>query len=132
MERQDVIQLSALGLLIWIIGTIYYAFVGPKVLETTGIRYWTSFTLSPILSAGLCIVIMRRRRIAPVHWATAMLLLAIPGMIGEATVLANMRTFMPMLHAKSAGRYGALLFATYSFALGIAEVVTLRAARQAA
>jgi Family of unknown function (DUF5367) len=132
MEKRDIVQLTTAGLLIWIIGTVYYAYVGPKVLETTGIRYWTSFTLSPILSAWLCIVIMRRRRIAPVHWATAMLLLAIPGMIGEAIVLANMRTFMPMLHAESAGRYGALLFATYAFVLGIAEVVTLRAARQAA
>jgi len=130
MEKRHILPLSALGLFIWISGTVYYAYIGPKVLETTGIRYWTSFALSPILSAWLCIVIMRRRRIAPVNWVTAMLLLAIPGMIGEAAVLANMTTFMPMLHAESAGRYGALLFATYAFVLGIAEVVTLRAARQ--
>jgi Family of unknown function (DUF5367) len=132
MEKRDIIQLTAAGLLIWFIGTIYYAYVGPNVLETSGIRYWTSFALSPILSAWLCIVIMRRSRIAPANWVTAMLLLAIPGMIGEAVVLANMTTFMPRLHAESAGRYGALLFATYAFVLGIAAVVTLRAARQAA
>jgi hypothetical protein len=56
-----------------------------------------------------------------------MLLLAIPGMIGEAIVLSNLATFMPKLHATSGGRYGAFLFITYALVLGMAEVVTLRA-----
>jgi hypothetical protein len=56
-----------------------------------------------------------------------MLLLAIPGMIGEAVVLSHLSTFMPRIHASSGGRYGAFLFATYALVLGIAEVVTLRA-----
>jgi hypothetical protein len=56
-----------------------------------------------------------------------MLLVAIPGMIGEAVVLSNLETFMPKLHVASGGRYGAFLFATYALVLGIAEVVTLRA-----
>jgi hypothetical protein len=56
-----------------------------------------------------------------------MLLLAIPGMIGEALVLANLPTFMPKLRAASGGRYGAFLFATYAVVLGVAEIVTLRA-----
>ena len=56
-----------------------------------------------------------------------MLLLAIPGMIGEALVLSNLSTFMPKLHATSGGRYGAFLFAMYALVLGMAEVVTLRA-----
>jgi hypothetical protein len=56
-----------------------------------------------------------------------MLLLAIPGMIGEAVVLSNLSVFMPRLHAASGGRYGAFLFATYAVVLSLAEVVTLRA-----
>jgi hypothetical protein len=56
-----------------------------------------------------------------------MLLLAIPGMIGEALVLSNLSTFMPKLQATSGGRYGAFLFATYALVLGMAEVVSLRA-----
>jgi len=56
-----------------------------------------------------------------------MLLLAIPGMIGEAIVLSHLGVFMPRLHAQSVGRYGAFLFATYGLALAIAEMVTLRA-----
>ena len=56
-----------------------------------------------------------------------MLLLAIPGMIGEAVVLSNLSTFMPKLHEASGGRYGAFLFAAYALVLGVAEVVTLRA-----
>jgi hypothetical protein len=56
-----------------------------------------------------------------------MLLLAIPGMIGESLVLSRFSTFMPHLQEIDAGRYGALLFATYAVVLAIAEVITLRA-----
>jgi len=58
-----------------------------------------------------------------------MLLLAIPGMIGEAVVLSNLSRFMPKLHAASGGKYGAFLFATYGLVLGVAEVITLKATR---
>lgn len=56
-----------------------------------------------------------------------MLLIAIPGMIGEAVVLTHLATFMPKLHITSGGKYGAFLFATYAVVLGLAEVVTLKA-----
>jgi hypothetical protein len=128
MKAQDVALLLVLGLMIWILGTVHYANQGPVILETTSVRYWTAFALSPIISAALCIVILRWRHIAAAHWTSAMLLLAIPGMIGEAVVLSHLSTFMPKLHATSGGRYGAFLFATYALVLGVAEVVTLRAA----
>jgi len=127
MKGHDVALLLALGLIIWIVGTIYYANRGPLILETTSLRYWGAFALSPIVSAVLCGAILRWRHIAPANWTSAMLLLAIPGMIGEALVLSNLSTFMPKLHATSGGRYGAFLFATYALVLGVAEVVTLRA-----
>jgi hypothetical protein len=129
VKSRDIVYLSVVGLAIWMIGTVYYAYAGSRVLETTSLRYWISFALSPIFSALLCIAIVRRRRIPSPKWAAAMLLLAIPGMIGEAVVLSNLTTFMPRLHAESGGRYGALLFATYAVVLGIAETVTLRATR---
>jgi len=56
------------------------------------------------------------------------LLLAIPGMIGEAVVLSHLSTFMPRIQEASGGRYGAFLFATYAVVLGILEIVTLNAA----
>jgi len=127
MKGLDAVILLVLGLIIWIVGTIYYANHGPAILETTSMHYWTAFALSPIVSAALCIAILRWRHIAPANWTSAMLLLAIPGMIGEAVVLSNLPTFMPKLHAASGGRYGAFLFATYALVLGVAEVVTLRA-----
>ena len=127
MRTQDIALLLVLGLAIWILGTIYYAYTGPAVLETTSRRYWVSFLISPIISGVICIAILRWRQIPPVDWAPAMLLLAIPGMIGEAVVLTNLTTFMPKLHATSGGRYGAFLFATYAVVLGLAEVVTLKA-----
>jgi len=127
MDAKESVLLSFLGLTIWILGTVYYAYVGPKVLETTALRYWASFAASPVLSAAICVAILRWRHVSPPNWATAMLLLAIPGMIGEAVVLSHLGTFMPKLHAASGGKYGAFLFATYAVVLGLAEVVTLRA-----
>ncbi len=128
MKGQDVIVLLALGLVIWVVGTFYYASRGSLILETTTLRYWIAFAVSPIFSAILCVLILRWRDIAPPNWAAAMLLLAIPGMIGEAVVLSQWATFMPKLQATSGGKYGAFLFATYAVVLGIAEFVTLRAA----
>lgn len=129
VKTLDVTFLLVIGLIIWIAGTVYYGYVGPLVLETTGKRYWISFILSPIFSAAICLAILRWRHIPPTGWASAMLLLAIPGMMGEAAVLSNLAAFMPRLHATSGGRYGAFLFATYGLVLGVAEIVTLRAAR---
>jgi len=127
MKRKDVVLLLALGLTIWIIGTLHYAFTGPAILETTLVRYRLGFVASPTISAILCIVILRWRHISAPNWASAMLLLALPGMIGEAIVLTHLETFMPRLHAVSGGKYGAFLFGTYAIVLGVAEVVTLRA-----
>lgn len=127
MKGLDVALLLALGSIIWILGTVHYARHGPAILETTSSRYWHEFVLSPVISAVLCIVILRWRHIPAAHWASAVLLLAIPGMIGEAIVLSNLSTFMPRLHEASGGRYGAFLFAAYALVLASAEVVTLRA-----
>ena len=129
MKTQEVVLLLVLGLAIWIMGTIYYAQNGPAFLESTRLRYWLAFVGSPILSAVLCLVILRALRIAAVDWASAMLLLAIPGMIGEAVVLSHLPTFMSKLRESSGGKYGAFLFMTYAVVLGVAEAVTLRAAR---
>ena len=75
----------------------------------------------------LCIAILRWRQVPLVSWAPAMLLLAIPGMVGDALILGFLASFMPRLNALSGGRFGALLFATYACVLGVAELVTLRA-----
>jgi hypothetical protein len=128
MKSADVFLLLGAGLFIWVVGTIYFANQGRLIFESTSARYWTAFTLTPIVSAAFCVAILRWRQIAPAHWTTAMLLLAIPGMMGEAVVLSRLSVFMPRLHAASGGRYGAFLFATYAVVLGAAEVITLRAA----
>ena len=127
MKIQDCMVLFVLGFMIWVLGSIYYAYRGPSVLETTSLRYWISFFISPLVSAIICIAILKLRRVPPPAWASGMLLLAIPGMVGEAVVLSHLSTFMPRLQASSGGRYGAFLFAAYALGLGIAEVVTLRA-----
>jgi len=129
MKRQDIALLLVLGFVIWLVGTIHYAYQGPNILETTRTRYWIAFVLSPIISGILCLGILRWLQIAPAHWTSAVLLLALPGMIGEVIVLSNLATFMPRLHPTSAGSYGAFLFAAYALVLAVAEVVTLRAAR---
>ena len=126
MKAKESALLFLIGLTIWILGTVYYGYRGARVLESTEFRYWVNFIISPIISAAICIAILRWRRVSPSNWATAMLLLAIPGMIGEAVVLSNLATFMPTIQATSGGRYGAYLFATYAVVLGLAEIVTLR------
>lgn len=128
MSFQNRIILLALGLLIWGVGSIYYAYRGHQVLETTALRYWVSFFVSPLVSAIAVVVVLKLLRIAPADWASAALLLAIPGMVGEAVVLSHLSTFMPRIQESSGGRYGAFLFATYAVVLGIAEFVTLKAA----
>jgi len=128
MSSQNRIILFALGLIIWTVGSIYYAYRGPQVLETTKLHYWVSFFVSPLLSAILVVVTLKLLRIAPSDWASATLLLAIPGMVGEAIVLSHLSTFMPRIQESSGGRYGAFLFATYALVLGIAEFVTLKVA----
>ena len=129
MKMQQCLLLLLLGLLIWILGTVYYAYAGHGLLETTAARYWLSFAVSPVISAALCLLIPRWRHIAPPNWAVAMLLLALPGMVGEAIVLTNLGTFMPKIQEASGSRYGAFLFVTYAVVLGIAEFATLHAAR---
>ena len=129
MKAHDVGFLLVIGLIIWIAGTMYYANYGRQILETTSTRYWFAFALSPVISALLCIAILGWRHVPPAHWTSAMLLLALPGMVGEAAALSRLSTFLPKLHATSGGRYGALLFATYAIVLGIAEAVTLYATR---
>jgi hypothetical protein len=126
MNWKDIVLLLVLGAAIWLGGTIYYVFRGPLILQTTPMRYWMAFALSPVLSAALCIAIVKWRHVPPSHWAAAVLLLAIPGMIGEAVVLTHLETFMPGLQPASGGRYAAFLFASYALALTIAETVTLR------
>jgi hypothetical protein len=129
MKTQNCMVLFGLGLLIWVLGTVYYAYRGRLFLETTSMRYWISFLISPLVSAILCIAILKLCQVPDREWVSGMLLLAIPGMIGEAVVLSHLSTFMPRIHASSGGRYGAFLFATYAVVLGIAEAVTLRASR---
>jgi Family of unknown function (DUF5367) len=127
MKTHDTLFLIVVGFMIWILGSVYYAYCGPSVLETTSARYWVSFSIAPFASAIICIAILQLRHVPPSAWASSMLLLAIPGMIGEAVVLSHLSTFMPRIQASSGGRYGAFLFATYALVLGVAEVVTLRA-----
>ena len=127
MKGPEIAFLLMLGLIIWVLGTIYYARHGTAILETTNAHYWGAFAFSPVISAVLCILVLRWRHIPAAHWTSAMLLLAVPGMIGEAVVLSNLSTFMPKLREASGGRYAAFLFATYALVLGLAEVVTLRA-----
>src|ERR1700733_7254576 len=129
MRRHDVVQLLLIGFTLWILGSIYYAYRGQRVLEGSRMHYWIAFFVSPIVTAVICVAILKMKNVPAPMWASAMLLLAIPGMVGEAVVLSHLSVFMPRIQASSGGRYGAFLFATYALVLGTAEVVTLRATR---
>jgi len=65
MSLHNRINLFALSLIIWIVGSIYYVYRGPQVLETTKLHYWVSFFVSPLFSAILVVIILKLLRIAP-------------------------------------------------------------------
>ncbi len=127
MRGREIGLLLGFGLVFWISGTLWYERSGPRVFETTAIRYWVNFVITPIVTSAVCILILRWRQIAASQWASATLLIAIPGMLGEAVLLSHFSVLMPRMQEASAGKYGAFLFATYALVLGIAEIVTLKA-----
>ena len=126
MKTQDIALFLVFGIVFWVAGTIWYEMRGPLVFETTGVRYWTNFVLTPLVTAGVCILMLRWRHVPNAEWASAALLIAIPGMIGEAVLLSRFSVLLPKMQAASAGKYGGFLFATYALVLGIAEVVSIR------
>ena len=126
MSSFDKFLLLVLGVAFWVGGTVLYHFRGHHVFESGDERYWISFVLTPVVTSTICILILRWRHTPPADWALAALLLALPGMFGEAVLLSNFASFMPRMRLESAGRYGAFLFATYGLFLTIAEIVTIR------
>jgi hypothetical protein len=117
------------GIAFWILGTVWYELRGPRVFESTSHRYWINFVITPLATTAICILIMTWRAVPAAAWGSAALLIAIPGMFGEAVSLSRFAAFMPRMRPESAGRYGAFLFATYAVFLTIAEVMSLRSAR---
>ncbi|MDE1177993.1 MAG: DUF5367 family protein [Edaphobacter sp.] len=125
MKRPDLVLLLAVGVAFWIIGTIYFSLRGRTILEGRPTVYRTAVLLTAALSSMLCIILFRFMNIPSASWATAMLLIALPGMFGEVIALTNPRIFLPRMQPASAGRYAALLFMTYAVALAIGEFVSL-------
>src|ERR1700728_2473975 len=87
MKGQDKLMLFVFGVLFWVLGTLYYRLRGHVVLEVSSLRYWSNFVLVPVASAAVCILILRALHIPAREWAAAMLLIALPGMFGEAALL---------------------------------------------
>jgi hypothetical protein len=125
MKLTDRLFLLGVGIAIWVLGTLWYRLRGTVLLETASLRYWINFILTPVASAVLCIAILKLRHVSAPNWAAAMLLIALPGMFGEALLLSNFGAFMPTLRLETSGRFGAMLFAAYAFVLAIGEAVTL-------
>ncbi len=127
MTSFDKLFFALFGVTFWVAGTIWYEFRGPHVFETSDLRYWINFIVTPILTAGICIVILKWRHVPGPDWASAALLIALPGMFGEAILLSRFSAFMPRMHPQTAGKYGAFLFASYALFLTIAEIISVRA-----
>jgi hypothetical protein len=125
MKMNDKLLFGLFGLTFWIVGTLAYEARGPQVFEASARRYWFNFAVTPVVTAAVCILILRWRKIPAAEWATAALLIALPGMFGEAALLSNFARFMPRMHPATAGRYGAFLFASYALFLTIAEIATI-------
>jgi hypothetical protein len=127
MKAQECLLLFAAGVVFWIGGTLWFQARGAPIFESTALRFWINFAVTPVATTAVCIGVLLWRRIPAHTWASAGLLLAIPGMVGEAILLSHFAQMMPRMQPVTAGRYGAFLFATYALFLAIAEAVTLRA-----
>jgi hypothetical protein len=127
VKSHDKLFFLLFGLVFWVVGTLWYEVRGQAVFESTSLRYWINFVLTPVVSSAICILLLRVRHVPSAEWAAASLLIAIPGMFGEAVILSRFALFMPRMHAEMGGKYGALLFASYGLLLTITEIVTLRA-----
>ena len=128
MKSRDIALLILFGSAFWFAGTLFYRVRGPMIFETTNLRYWINFLATPIVSSALCILLLNSLRIPDAQWAAASLLIALPGMAGEALILSRFTFFLPRMHEESGGNYGALLFASYALLLVIGEIVTMRVA----
>ncbi|HUO16980.1 MAG TPA: DUF5367 family protein [Verrucomicrobiae bacterium] len=127
MKPFDRMLLLGIGIVSWIGGTILYEFRGTHVFESGNQRYWINFVLTPIVTSAICMLILKWRHLPAADWGSAALLLALPGMFGEAALLSRFAEWMPRMRPETAGRYGAFLFATYALFLTIAEVVSFTA-----
>ena len=127
MKPQTTLSLILFGFVFWLAGTIFYRVRGPMVFESTSLRYWINFALTPVVCAAVCILLLNVLHLPAQQWPAAGLLIALPGMFGEALILSSFTTFMPRLHIGSGGRYGAFLFASYALFLTACEVVGLNA-----
>ena len=126
MKSRDAVVLLLFGFGFWFAGTLFYRARGPIVFEATALRRWINFVVTPAASAVVCLLLLRMLDLSPQRWAAAGLLIALPGMAGEAVMLSNFAVLMPRMHAASAGRFGALLFVSYGLFLAACEVATLR------
>ena len=127
MKAQSAVVLVIFGTAFWGLGTLWYQARGAAIFEATGLRYWVNFVATPVASALVCVAVLRWQRLPRADWGSAALLIAIPGMVGEAVLLSNFARWMPKMQGASAGRYGGFLFATYALVLTVAEVIALDA-----
>ena len=125
MKALDIAILLAFGFAIWILGTIYYASRGPLFSKpppsATGAPLHYRQSSQAFCASRSCVGGNPRCSLGLRH-----VLLALPGMIGEALVLSHLSTFMPKLQAGSGGRYGALLLLRMRSSWE-SRIVTLRA-----
>ena len=127
MKPFDRYLLLFFGMAFWVVGTIWYEWRGTRVFETTSQRYWINFVITPVMSTVICFLILRWRAVPATELASAALLIALPGMFGEALILSRFATLMPRMRLETAGKYGAFLFATYGVFLTVAEAIAIRA-----
>jgi hypothetical protein len=127
MKPQNILSLILFGFVFWLLGTLFYRVRGPMVFETTSLRYWINFALTSTVSTAVCILLLKILRLPAQQWPAAALLIALPGMFGEALILSSFTTFMPRMNIGSGGKYGALLFASYALFLTICEFIGLSA-----
>src|SRR5262245_31026438 len=96
-----------LGVVLWAGGTLLYRNLGTMLFESGLIVYWTNFAVTVVAFCAVFMQSASRRKIPREHWPTTALLMAVPGLFGEAITLLQFAAILPALRTETAASYAA-------------------------
>ncbi len=130
MNTKNRVSLVLLGSCVWAAATLVYRLTGTCFFEGSAIGYWLNVMITGILCIVACWGLMKWLKIKQQDWLQGVICIALPGMFGEISILANFSELMSNMQPETAGRYAAFLFAVYSSVIGVAWMMSVQAISQ--
>lgn len=130
MNTKNRVGLVLLGSCVWAAATLVYRLTGTYFFEGSAIGYWLNVIITGILCIAAVWGLMKWLKIKQQDWLEGAICIALPGMFGEISILANFSELMSNMQPETAGRYAAFLFAVYSSVIGVAWLMSVQASSQ--